>query len=61
MKRLRFKPKSSLKVRLAIEVRQLSDEAATFPIRHKRDSLLRKSRQTKVASDIVGWLISPGR
>lgn len=59
MKRLRFKPKTSLKVRLALEARQLSDEAETFPPGHKRDSLLRKFRQTKVASDIVEWLMSP--
>ncbi|RXG94974.1 hypothetical protein EAS62_15670 [Bradyrhizobium zhanjiangense] len=61
MKRLRFKRKSSLRAQLAVEARQLRDEAESYPPGHKRNSLLRKARRNEVASDVAGWLISPGK
>ena len=60
MKRLRFKPKASLKARLALEAQQLRDEAKSFPPGHKRDSFLRRTRQDGSTSDLAEWLISPG-
>nr|WP_246752335.1 hypothetical protein [Bradyrhizobium diazoefficiens] len=60
MKRLRFRPKASLKARLDLEAQQLRDEARSCPPGHKRDSLLRKVRQIEITSDITEWLTSPG-
>lgn len=58
MKRHRFIRKASLKARLDLEARQLSDEAKSFPPGHKRDSLLGKDRQ-KETTNFPGWLKSP--
>jgi hypothetical protein len=55
--RVRFRRKSSLKAQLDLAAQQLRDEAETFP-RHKRDSLLRRARQSQITSHLVEWLTS---
>lgn len=56
--RRRFKPKASLRARLAQEARQLRDEAETHPPGHKRDSLLRKASQNENTSCLADWLLT---
>ncbi|WFU42898.1 hypothetical protein QA640_10865 [Bradyrhizobium sp. CB82] len=60
MRRRRFRQKASLKARLDLEAQQLRDEAKSCPPGHKRDSLLRRARQTEITSHITEWLVSPG-
>jgi hypothetical protein len=52
------KPKFS--ERLAEVAQQLEDQAEALPPGTERDTLLRKARQTRTASQIDGWLSSSG-
>ena len=56
--RVRFIRKASLKAQLDLAAKQLRDEAETFPPGHKRDSLLRKARQSQITSHRAEWLTS---
>ena len=57
--RVRFRRKASLKAQLDLAARQLRDEAETFPPKgHKRDSMLRKARQSQITSHLAEWLTS---
>lgn len=56
-KRRRFKQTTTLEARLAIEARQLREDAARLP---PGVELLRKARQNETASHISDWLRSPG-
>ena len=58
--RVRFKRKASLKAQLDLEARQLRDEAEAFPPGHKRDSMLRRARQSQISSHLAEWLTSQG-
>ena len=55
--RVRFRRKVSLKAQLDLAARQLRDEAETFP-GHKRDSMLRRARQSQITTQIAVWLTS---
>ena len=55
--RIRFRRKASLKAQLDLAARQLRDEAETFP-GHKRDSMLRRARQSQITTQIAVWLTS---
>ena len=55
--RVRFIRKASLKAQLDLAARQLRDEAETFP-RYKRDSMLRKARQSQITSHLAERLTS---
>jgi len=59
-KRRRFKQTTTLEARLAMEARQLREEAARLPPGVERERLLRKARQNDTASHIGDWLRSPG-
>lgn len=59
-KRRRFKQTTTLEARLAIEARQLREDAARLPPGVERERLLRKARQNETASHISDWLRSPG-
>jgi hypothetical protein len=56
--RVRFRQKASLKAQLDLAARQLRDEAEAFPPGHKRDSMLRKTRQNRITSHLAEWLTS---
>ena len=56
--RVRFRRKASLKAQLDLAARQLLDEAETFPPGHKRDSMLRRTRQSQITSHLAEWLAS---
>ena len=57
--RVRFRRKASLKAQLDLAVQQLRDEAEAFPPGHKRDSMLRRARQSQT-SHLAEWLTSQG-
>ena len=58
--RVRFRRKASLKAQLDLAAKQLRDEAETFPPGHKRDSMLRRGRQSQITSHLAEWLTSQG-
>jgi hypothetical protein len=59
-RRRRFKQISTLEERLAIEAKQLRENAAQLPPGIERERLLRKARQDETASHMSEWLRSPG-
>jgi hypothetical protein len=58
--RVRFRRKASLKAQLDLAARQLRDEAEAFPPGRKRDSMLRRARQSQITSDLAEWLTLQG-
>jgi hypothetical protein len=58
--RRRFKQSETLEFRLATEAANLRKQAEGLPPGVRRDELLRKARQTEVASHMNDWLSSPG-
>lgn len=59
-KRRRFKQTTTLEARLALEAKQLREEAARLPPGVERDRLLKRARQDETASHMAEWLRSPG-
>ena len=59
-RRRRFKQASTLEARLALEARQLREEATRLPPGVERERLLRKARQDETAAHMSEWLLSPG-
>lgn len=51
---------ASLTDRIQKIARQARDEVRSLRLGRARNLLLRKARQTEMASDIVKWLTSPG-
>jgi hypothetical protein len=60
MERRRIKHTFSFEKRLAEEAKRLREQAETFPPGIERDELIRKARQTEIASRMNEWLTSPG-
>jgi hypothetical protein len=60
MERCRAKQETSLQERLANHGRRLRDEAKRLPPGGEREGLIRRARQTEIASHITEWLTSPG-
>lgn len=60
MGRRHVKHETSLEERLAGQARRLRDEAKMLPPCGERDDLMRRARQTEIASHINEWLTSPG-
>jgi hypothetical protein len=60
MLRRRFKQTQSLEERLSREAKRLREEAKLLPPGAKRDEMIRKARRAETASDMYGWLSSPG-
>jgi hypothetical protein len=58
--RRRIKHLLTLEERLAEASRRLREQAKTLPPSAERDELVRKARQTEIASHINEWLTSPG-
>jgi hypothetical protein len=58
--RRRFKQTETLEQRLAGEARRLREEARLLPPCPARNEALRKARQAETASQLSGWLRSPG-
>lgn len=58
--RRRIKQTQSLEERLAHEAKNLREQAKLLPPGAVREALLRKAQQTETASDLSGWLRSPG-
>lgn len=59
-KRRRFKQTTTLEARLALEAKQLREEAARLPPGVERDRLLKRARQDETALHVAEWLRSPG-
>jgi hypothetical protein len=59
-RRRRFKQTLTLEARLAEEAKRLRDEAKMLPPSAERDEMIRKARQAETASQMNGWLTSPG-
>jgi hypothetical protein len=60
MERRRVKHETSLEERLAGHAHRLRDQAKTLPPGGEREGLIRRARQTEIASHINEWLTSPG-
>jgi hypothetical protein len=60
LRRRRFKQTETLEQRLDGEARRLREEAQLLPPCPARNETLRKARQAEMASDLSGWLRSPG-
>jgi hypothetical protein len=60
MQRRSFKQILTFPERLSEEAERLREKAQTVPPGKDRDDLLRKARQTEIASHINEWLSSPG-
>ena len=60
MPRRRFKQSLTFEERLAEAAKRLRQQAKTLPPSAERDELVRKARQTEIASHINEWLTSPG-
>jgi hypothetical protein len=58
--RRRFKQTSSLANRLTENVEQLQRELARTPPGPERDRLIKRIRQSEIASHLDEWLSSPG-
>jgi hypothetical protein len=56
----RTKQNSPLDTRLALEAKQLREQAEALPPGQQRDLLLRQARQTETAAHVTEWLSSPG-
>ncbi|HEX5242665.1 MAG TPA: hypothetical protein VFW23_05320 [Tepidisphaeraceae bacterium] len=50
----------SLAERLSAEAKQLRERARLLRPSYQRDTMLRKTRQDEIASDLTKWLASPG-
>ena len=59
-RRRRFKQVEPLEQRLALEAKQLRDEARLLPPGVARERALRKARQAETAVHLSDWLRSPG-
>ena len=57
-KRRRFKQVATLEERLAVEAKQLREDAAQLPHGIERERLLRKARQCDTGSHMSDWLRS---
>jgi hypothetical protein len=60
MERRRVKHTFSFEKRLAEEAKRLREQAETLPARIERDELIRKARQTEIATRMNEWFTSPG-
>lgn len=58
--RRRIKQTQSLEARLSEEAKRLREQAKLLPPGAERNELIRKARQAETASQMNGWLTSPG-
>ena len=56
----RIKQTHTLEQRLSDEAKRLREEAKGMPRGAARDAMIRKARQTEIASHLNDWLQSPG-
>ena len=59
LRRDRFRQALTLEERLAEAAQRLREQARTLPPSAERDELVRKARQTEIASHMNEWLTSP--
>ena len=59
-RRRRIKHLLTLEERLAETAKRLREQVKTLPPSAERDELVRKARQTEIASQMNEWLTSPG-
>jgi hypothetical protein len=59
-RRRRIKHLLTLEERLAETAKRLREQVKTLPPSAERDELVRKARQTEIASHMNEWLTSPG-
>lgn len=58
--RRRVRQERPLEERLALEALRLRETAKTLKPGAKRQSLLRKARETEITASITAWILSPG-
>lgn len=58
--RRRFKQQTTLQERLASWAKQVREQADALESGPEKDALLQKANQADIASDMDGWVNSPG-